>query len=187
MANHEKSPQRKTASAATDDVSLDAAVEVDSDAQDSPTSPAQAVHELRDSVSRAWSEARSSVSGLGVKLGRRARNVGEETRAAAADTRESFDAAVGEMGELGEEIAEDAMELGRAVGVSVSQFVRRHPIRSIAIAVENTTAAESRIRDVDFASETAELTRNQVLQQAGISVLAQANVSTQSALNLLQG
>lgn len=58
-------------------------------------------------------------------------------------------------------------------------------IRSIAVAVENTSAAESRIRDVDFASETAELTRNQVLQQAGISVLAQANVSTQSALALL--
>jgi flagellin len=58
-------------------------------------------------------------------------------------------------------------------------------IRSIAVAVENTTAAESRIRDVDFASETAELTRNQVLQQAGISVLAQANVSSQSALSLL--
>ena len=58
-------------------------------------------------------------------------------------------------------------------------------LRSIAVAVENTTAAESRIRDVDFASETAELTRNQVLQQAGISVLAQANVSSQSALSLL--
>lgn len=60
-------------------------------------------------------------------------------------------------------------------------------IRSIAIAVENTSAADSRLRDVDFASETAELTRNQVLQQAGISVLAQANVSTQAALTLLQG
>ncbi len=58
-------------------------------------------------------------------------------------------------------------------------------IRSLAIASENTSAAESRIRDVDFANETAELTRNQVLQQAGISVLAQANVSTQSALSLL--
>jgi flagellin len=60
-------------------------------------------------------------------------------------------------------------------------------IRSIAIAVENTAAADSRLRDVDFASETAELTRNQVLQQAGISVLAQANVSSQAALSLLQG
>ena len=58
-------------------------------------------------------------------------------------------------------------------------------IRSLAVSQENTAAAESRIRDVDFASETAELTRNQVLQQAGISVLAQANVSTQSALSLL--
>lgn len=58
-------------------------------------------------------------------------------------------------------------------------------IRSLAVAIENTAAAESRIRDVDFASETAELTRNQVLQQAGVSVLGQANVSTQSALTLL--
>lgn len=58
-------------------------------------------------------------------------------------------------------------------------------IRSLAVAIENTAAAESQIRDVDFASETAELTRNQVLQQAGVSVLAQANVSTQSALALL--
>lgn len=135
MANHEKSPLRKAAPAAADETP-DTAVETEgeAEAEATPASPAQAVHELRDSVSRAWSEARSSVSGLGVKLGRRARNVGDETRAAAADTRESFDEAVGGMGELGEEIAEDAMELGRAVGVSVSQFVRRHPIRSVAIA-----------------------------------------------------
>jgi flagellin len=58
-------------------------------------------------------------------------------------------------------------------------------IRSLAVALENTAAAESQIRDVDFASETAELTRNQVLQQAGVSILGQANVSTQSALQLL--
>ncbi len=59
-------------------------------------------------------------------------------------------------------------------------------IRSLGVAIENTSAAESRIRDVDVASETAILTRNQVLQQAGIAVLAQANISTQSALALLQ-
>jgi len=59
-------------------------------------------------------------------------------------------------------------------------------VRSIAVMVENTSAAESRIRDVDVALETANLTKNQVLQQAGISVLAQANVSSQSALALLQ-
>lgn len=59
-------------------------------------------------------------------------------------------------------------------------------IRSLSVAVENASAAESRIRDVDVAAETASLTRYQVLQQAGISVLAQANVSSQSALALLQ-
>jgi flagellin len=59
-------------------------------------------------------------------------------------------------------------------------------IRSLGVSIENTAAAESRIRDVDVASETAILTRNQVLQQAGIAILAQANVSTQSALSLLQ-
>jgi len=58
-------------------------------------------------------------------------------------------------------------------------------IRTLAVAIENTASAESRIRDVDFASETAELTRNQVLSQAGISVLAQANLSTQGALTLI--
>jgi flagellin len=59
-------------------------------------------------------------------------------------------------------------------------------IRSIAVAVENSSAAESRIRDVDVASETANLTKYQVLQQAGVAVLAQANVSTQIVLSLLQ-
>jgi flagellin len=59
-------------------------------------------------------------------------------------------------------------------------------IRSIAVSVENSAAAESRIRDVDVAAETATLTRNQVLQQAGVSVLAQANVSSSLALALLQ-
>jgi len=51
---------------------------------------------------------------------------------------------------------------------------------------ENLTAAESRIRDVDFAAETSDLTRNSVFQQAGIAVLAQANQSSQAALQLLQ-
>jgi len=51
---------------------------------------------------------------------------------------------------------------------------------------ENLVAAESRIRDVDFASETADMTRNSIFQQAGVAVLAQANVSPQVALQLLQ-
>jgi flagellin len=58
-------------------------------------------------------------------------------------------------------------------------------IASIASARENLAAAESRIRDVDVASETSDLTRNSILQQAAVSVLAQANVQPQLALSLL--
>ena len=58
-------------------------------------------------------------------------------------------------------------------------------INNLAITVENLSAAESRIRDVDVAYETAQLTRNNILQQASISMLAQANAQPQSALSLL--
>lgn len=60
-------------------------------------------------------------------------------------------------------------------------------IAQLKINAENLSAAESRIRDVDIASETANLTRAQILQQSAISILAQANVQPQSALSLLQG
>lgn len=56
---------------------------------------------------------------------------------------------------------------------------------TIAIAEENFSAANSRIRDVDVAQETADLTRNNILSQAGVSVLAQANQSPNFALKLL--
>jgi flagellin len=59
-------------------------------------------------------------------------------------------------------------------------------ISSIETMRLNLSAANSRIRDVDVASETAALARNQVLSQAGVSVLAQANQLPQLALNLLQ-
>jgi flagellin len=59
-------------------------------------------------------------------------------------------------------------------------------ISNLGSIIENTSAARSRIRDTDFAAETAELAKNQVLQQAGLSVLAQANASSQSVLSLLQ-
>jgi flagellin len=52
---------------------------------------------------------------------------------------------------------------------------------------ENLTAARSRIEDADFAAETASLTRAQILQQAGTTILAQANTLPQNALTLLQG
>ena len=59
-------------------------------------------------------------------------------------------------------------------------------IANLSTSVENLSAANSRILDADFASETAELAKSQVLQQAGISVLAQANARPQQVLSLLQ-
>lgn len=59
-------------------------------------------------------------------------------------------------------------------------------IRSVQTTSENLSAARSRIRDADFAAETAELTRTQILQQAGTAMLAQANALPQNVLSLLQ-
>jgi flagellin len=59
-------------------------------------------------------------------------------------------------------------------------------IANLSSTVENLSASRSRIQDADFAAETANLTRAQILQQAGVSVLAQANALPQNVLALLQ-
>ena len=58
-------------------------------------------------------------------------------------------------------------------------------VRNLSVTAENLSAAESRIRDVDVAEEMMSFTRSQILQQAGTSMLAQANGVSQSALSLL--
>ncbi len=60
-------------------------------------------------------------------------------------------------------------------------------IANLQVAAENQTAAKSRIMDADFAQETANLTRAQILQQAGTAMLAQANAAPQGVLSLLRG
>lgn len=60
-------------------------------------------------------------------------------------------------------------------------------ISNLAMQSENLSAAESRIRDVDVAFETSQMIRNQILQQASIAVLGQANSMPQAALPLLMG
>ncbi|MGO3693993.1 flagellin, partial [Marinobacter sp.] len=59
-------------------------------------------------------------------------------------------------------------------------------IANLSTSVENLSASNSRILDADFAAETANLAKSQVLQQAGISVLSQANARPQQVLSLLQ-
>jgi flagellin len=61
-----------------------------------------------------------------------------------------------------------------------------HTINNLGVAAENLSAAESRVRDLDFALEMVEFTRNQIMMQAGTSMLAQANMKPQSVLMLLQ-
>jgi flagellin len=74
---------------------------------------------------------------------------------------------------------------GRAVlGAVQSRF--ESTVSSLQTTSENLTASRSRIQDADFAAETANLTRSQILQQAGISVLSQANSAPQQVLALLQ-
>jgi flagellin len=59
-------------------------------------------------------------------------------------------------------------------------------IANVSTTAENLTASRSRIRDADFAAETAALTRAQILQQAGVAILAQANAIPQNVLGLLR-
>jgi flagellin len=61
-----------------------------------------------------------------------------------------------------------------------------HAMASTQVYAENLTAAESRVRDVDMAAEMVTLTKNQILQQAGTSMLAQANQAPQSILSLIR-
>jgi flagellin len=88
---------------------------------------------------------------------------------------------------LGEiDTAIDALNTARGeLGAAENRL--QSTLRSILNVKENLSAAESRIRDVDVATETADLTRNSIMQQAATSVLAQANVQPQLALSLLQG
>ena len=62
-----------------------------------------------------------------------------------------------------------------------------HTLDRLRISIEDTTAAESRIRDTDMALEMTRFTRNQVMSQAGTAMLAQASQSARSVLTLLQG
>lgn len=66
------------------------------------------------------------------------------------------------------------------------KFTIGSTVNALGVAFENASAAESAIRDTDFAKETSEMTRAQILSQAASTVLAQANASPQAALQLLR-
>ena len=95
------------------------------------------------------------------------------TESSASDAIQSVDAALSSISDL-----------RSTFGAIQNRF--ESTIANLSTSVENLSAANSRILDADFASETANLAKSQVLQQAGISVLAQANARPQQVLSLLQ-
>jgi flagellin len=94
------------------------------------------------------------------------------------------EAAQSALGAIGSAIATVASRRG-SLGSIESRL--NTAIANLRVAKENFSAAESRIRDADVAEETANLTRTTILQQAGVSVLAQANQQPSLALSLLRG
>lgn len=74
---------------------------------------------------------------------------------------------------------------GNRADLGAVQNRLQHTINSLSVASENAAAAESRIRDTDMAKEMSSFSRSQILSQAGVSMLAQANSAPQSVLKLL--
>ena len=71
--------------------------------------------------------------------------------------------------------------------VGTAQIQSLHALDNLNVQVENLTDAVSTIRDVDLADELTELTKNQLLVQAGVAMVGQANINPQAALTLLEG
>ena len=84
-------------------------------------------------------------------------------------------------------VVDQALDYVNATRSRIGAYQNRieYRLNTLQVARENLTASESRIRDADIAAETANLTRSQILVQAGTAVLTQANITPQSALNLL--
>jgi flagellin len=87
------------------------------------------------------------------------------------------------LGQLDSAIEEVSSVRG-ALGALENRLVST--VKNISVSVENLSAARSRINDVDIAEETAEMTKHNILMQAGVSVLTQANNVPKLALSLLQ-
>lgn len=109
----------------------------------------------------------------GAESGQQLKSVDVSTAAGAESAIKAIDNAINQ-------VAREQAKLG-AIQNRFESTISNNSVNS-----ENLSAANSRIRDADFAVETAALSRSQVLQQAGISVLAQANARPQQVLSLLQ-
>ncbi len=122
-----------------------------------------------DSISVSLSSIRATDLGItGLNIG----STGDATSISAALT--AIDAAI-----------DDVSEFRGRLGAVENRL--NSTIANVAASVESLSNADSRIRDVDVAAESADLTRNSIIQQAALAVLAQANLQPQAALSLLRG
>jgi flagellin len=117
----------------------------------------------------------ASEIGKGVISGKTLANLDLTTASGAADALKVIDKAVSD-------VAASRGEIG-----NFQRNVLESNIRSLGVSKENLSATESTIRDTDVAAEMTNFTKQQILQQAGLSVLAQANAAPQAVLSLLRG
>ncbi|MFN8218945.1 MAG: flagellin [Fimbriimonadales bacterium] len=116
----------------------------------------------------------ASQLGSGIVSGKNMSNLDVTSSSGATDALKVIDAAIAE-------VSKSRGNLG-----SFQRNVVESNIRSLGVAKENLSATESTIRDVDIAQEMTNFTKLQILQQSGLSVLAQANAAPQSILSLLR-
>jgi len=128
-----------------------------------------------DSVQFGISSVRSDALGLDAVSGKSLATIDVTTAGGAQEALKVVDAAVNQVSDV------------RAKLGSFQRNIIETNMRSLEVAKENLTAADSTIRDVDVAAEMTNFTKMQILQQSGVSVLAQANRLPQSVLELIKG
>jgi flagellin len=127
------------------------------------------------------SNGKAGVEGLGLK-------VGDFGGASSGQFLKDVDISTAEGAQKAIDAIDNALEQVNDVRSEMGAVSNRldFTVNNLSNVVENTSAARSRIEDADFAAESANLSRAQVLQQAGTAMLAQANASPQQVLSLLQ-
>ena len=131
--------------------------------------------EVGDDISLAFSDMRSSALGNASKLNTLIADNDAVSTTTKADTLlQSVDTAIAQVSTFRAKLGARQNQMETA-------------INSVGVSIENLSASESRIRDADIAQVSSDMVTRQIMQQAGVSVLAQANTAPQSVLSLIRG
>ena len=131
--------------------------------------------EVGDDISLAFSDMRSSALGNASKISTLITDNNAVSTTAKADTLlQSVDTAIGQVSTFRAKLGARQNQMETA-------------INSVGVSIENLSASESRIRDADIEQISSDMVTRQIMQQAGVSVLAQANSAPQAVLSLIRG